>query len=60
MAKAKKLATSASVAKKIEIATENLLLAKNDGEASASALEKDRKKLAAENKRLTKKRMTLS
>lgn len=59
MAKAKKLATSASVAKKIEVATENLLTAKKDAEASASALEKDRKKLLAENKRFTKKRAVL-
>lgn len=60
MAKAKRLVTSTSLAKKIEVATENLLLAKNDGEAAVSALEKDRKKLLAENKRFTKKRATLS
>ena len=60
MAQAKKIATASSVAKKIQIATENLLLAKKDGEAAASALEKSRKKLLAENKRLSKKRAVLS
>jgi hypothetical protein len=60
MAKAKKIATSSSLAKKIQIATENLLTAKKDGEAAASSLEKDRKKLLAENKRLTKRRAVLS
>jgi len=60
MAKTKKLASASSLAKKIQNATENLLTAKNDGEAAASSLEKDRKKLLTENKRLTKKRAVLS
>ena len=60
MAKAKKPATASSIAKKIQVATENLLTAKNDGEAAASSLEKDRKKLLAENKRIAKKRAVLS
>ncbi len=60
MAKAKKPASAASIAKKIQVATENLLTAKNDGEVAASSLEKDRKKLLAENKRITKKRAVLS
>lgn len=59
-AKGKKVATSASIAKKIQVATENLMLAKQDGEASASLLEKDRKKFLAENKRLAKKRAALT
>ena len=60
MAQAKKIATASSLAKKIQVATENLLSAKNDGEAAASALEKNRKKLLAENKRLSKKRAVLT
>lgn len=60
MAKAKKIATGSSIAKKVQIATENLLMAKSDGEAAASVLEKDRKKFLADNKRLTKKRAVLS
>ena len=60
MAKAKRLASASSLAKKIQSATESLLVAKNDGEAAASSLEKDRKKLLAENKRLNKKRAVLT
>ena len=60
MAKAKKPASASSIAKKIQVATENLLTAKNDGEVAASSLEKDRKKLLAENKRIAKKRAVLS
>ncbi|WP_455209111.1 hypothetical protein [Kaarinaea lacus] len=60
MANAKRLATSSSIAKKIQIATENLILAKQDGEVSASSLEKDRKKFLADNKRLSKKRAVLT
>jgi hypothetical protein len=60
MAKAKKPASASSIAKKIQVATENLLTAKNDSEAAASSLEKDRKKLLAENKRIAKKRAVLS
>ena len=60
MAKTKRPASASSIAKKIQVATENLSIAKNDGEAAASSLEKDRKKLLAENKRITKKRAVLS
>lgn len=60
MAKVKRLVTSASVAKRIENATENLSLAKNGGVVSAVALEKDRKRLLAETKRLAKKSTVLS
>ena len=60
MAKAKRLASGSSLANKIQTATESLLLVKNDGEAAASSLEKDRKKLLAENKRLNKKRAVLT
>lgn len=60
MAKTKRPASASSIAKKIQIATENLSIAKNDGEAAANSLEKDRKKLLTENKRVTKKRAVLS
>ena len=60
MATAKKLATSASIAKNIEIATENLFAAKNNGDASVKTLDKERKKLLAENKRISKKTAVLS
>jgi len=59
MAKTQTIATASSLANKIQVATENLLLAKKDGEVAASSLEKDRKKLLAENKRLAKKRALL-
>ena len=47
MAKTQTIATASSLANKIKIATENLLLAKRDGEAAASSLEKDSKNLLA-------------
>ena len=59
MAQAKKIATASSLANKLHMATENLTLVKKDGEAAASALEKNRKKFLAETKRLSKKRATL-
>ena len=60
MAKTNKIVKGSSLASKIRIATENLLLAKAEGETAESSLEKDRKKLLAENKRLTKKRGVLT
>ena len=60
MAKAKKIATSASIAKKLQTAIENLQLANTDGAAAASVLDKDREKHLAENKRLSKKRAVLT
>ena len=60
MAKAKKLATSASIAKKCTAATENLMNAKMDSEASVSSLEIERKKLLVEKTRQAKKTAVLT
>ena len=60
MAKAKKIVKATSLAKLVQSATENLSSAQKDGEAAASSLSKDRKKLLAEGKRIAKKRATLS
>ncbi|MFO7603930.1 MAG: hypothetical protein R6X06_08965 [Gammaproteobacteria bacterium] len=60
MANAKKIVKASSLANTIKNATENLAAAASDGEAAASQLGSERKKLVAESKRFAKKRATLT
>ena len=60
MAKAKKLVTASALANLVRSATESLASAANDGRNAGDALSKDRKKLVADSKRLTKKRVVLT